>query len=380
MKRKAIVQIGSVMLVYALVAIVLVLLIAKDIASLKSSPGLSQYFPFLQTGLPYFLVALVFSGIASVIGLTFLGTFARYLSRTFNIYALALLLYFLMSNSGSTQLNALSIYILLLTMVLATYVLFNPMLTSYKQFTLGAILMLLTLVLIGAILQFAIPAISKSQAPANALTFGFIFGGVASLATPLQHGKSPRTKKIGRFFGKGTISFIVLGVIIGIYLFYFRARLIEWNSNAVMIGEWVSVGLIVLCSMLALRSNVGAVTAPMLIEDWQKHKQELGFRTTDDFLQLTEAIDAFSESGTKNELLLFLFQFLSENGVSIESMSPALNELINYQKQPHPRLIFSWDANFLEQEEKQKRKELIKRLIKNLNSDLFRGNSELKKI
>jgi hypothetical protein len=363
---------------YVLIAITLVLLIGLDMASLKSNPNVSQFITFLQSGLPYFLAALTFSGLTTIIKILLQGAFVSPLSRTLNMFAIAPLVYFVLTNRYVLmQYQALAIFTILIIVLLSTYTLVNAILQSYKQFTLVATLKFLTLVICGLILQFAVLANNNNKEFANVLMFGFSFAGVSSLASPLQYSKSTAPKKIGRWFGKGTISKIALGMILAIYLIFIRSRLVEMNSFAVMIGEWVFIGLLVLVALVSLRSKLGVVTAPMLLESWQKHQQKLGFRTTEEFLALSKAIDVFLTSGKKNDLLLFLFGFLSGNKVSPGNIDLALDGLINYQNHPRPRFFFSWDSGFFEQETLQKRKDAVQQIIKNLNADLFRNNLEL---
>jgi hypothetical protein len=378
MKKDVIAELCLVAVAFVLIAAVLVLFIAVDIASLKSNTDLQNFLPVLQSGLPYFLTALALLATATILKISLKGIFTKPLTRTLNIFALAILLYFLLTSQyASIQYQTLSIYLLLTIAVIAVYTLFNPLLKSYKQFTLRTILKFLTLITLGIVLQLATIAYNQDQQVANTITIGFVFGGLTTIAAPLENGKRTKTRKIGKFFGKATITFIVLGIILGVYIYYLRPQLVELNSNVVMIGEWVTIGLLVLGSLLSIRSKVGPVTAPMLLESWQKHQQDLNFRTTDEFLVFSQAIDAFITSARKNDLLLLLYKFLSENKITIVNTDYLLDELINYHDQPPPRIFFSWDETFLEQEALEERKNIVKKLIKKLNPDLFRNNLEL---
>ena len=374
MNKDAAVNFSLVITAYAVIVVVLVLFVPLDLASLKSDPVLRPYMDFLQQGFPYFLVALAFSGLASSIRVSLQGILVKYISRTISVYSLAVVLYFLVNQYAPLQFQGLSIYLLLAMMLLSTYNLFSNVLRSYRQYTFGAISKFMILVFMAIILQFATLTFNQNQEVANTLMFGFVLGGVTSLASPLQNSSGTAKKKIGRSFAKGTIYLIVLGILIGVYVYFFRSKLVEMYSNWVLVGEWLAIGLAALVALLSLRSKIAPVTGPLLLESWQKHQQELGFRTTDDFLALTQAIDTFISSGRKNDLLLFLFHFLSENKVRSEDLNLTLDALINYQVVPKPRVFFSWDAKFLEQEAIDKRKEIMKNLVKNLNADLFRNN------
>jgi|WetSurMetagenome_2_1015567.scaffolds.fasta_scaffold90162_2 hypothetical protein len=378
MKKETLMKVSYVVFGYVFLAITLVLFIVLDVASLKSNPDVSQFMTFLQSGMPYFLIALTLSGLTIILGILLQGVFLSPLSRTVNMFAFAVLIYFLLTTRYTPlQFQVLAVYAFLIIALLSTYTLVNPILRNYKQFTMVASLRFVTLVVFGIILQLAVLAVNNSQDVANVLAFGFVFAGVTSLFSPLENAKSSTPKKIGKWFGKGTISKIFLGIILAIYLIFIRSRLIELYSNTVMIGEWIFIGLLVLVALFSLRSKLSVVTAPILLESWQKHQQELGFRTTDEFLALSQAIDSFLNSGKKNDLLLFLLRFLSENKVNTENIDSTLDGLINYKDQPRPRLFFSWDSGFLEQEVLQKRKDIVKQIIKNLNADLFRSNLEL---
>jgi hypothetical protein len=367
-------KISLVITAYAVLAAVLVLFVPLDLASLNANPIFSPYIGFLQQGFLYFLIALALSGLASSMQVSLQGLFVKHISQTISIYGIAVVLYFLANQYAPLQFQGLSIYLLLTMMLLSTYNLLSNILRSYKQYTFGAISKFLILVFMAIVLQFAIPTFNQNNEIANTLMFGFVLSGVTSLASPLQNSSGAAKRKIGRSLAKGTVYFIVLGILIGVYVYFFRSNLVEMYSDWVLVVEWIAIGLAALIALLSLRSKIAPVTGPLLLESWQKHQQELGFRTSDDFLALTQAIDTFINSGRKNDLLLFLFHFLSENKVSSENMNLTLDELINYQVLPKPRVFFSWDDKFLEQEAIDKRKQLMKNLVKNLNADLFRNN------
>ncbi len=373
------IKLSVVIILYLLTAAAIVVFGPLDIASLNSNPNLRPIIVFLQAGFPYFLIAIAVSAIASSIQVSLLGNLAKSISQTLNLFGLVFLIYFLFNQYLPLQNKIASIYILSITMLLVTYLLLNTILKSGKQFTLNALLKFSILTVMAIFLQLTTMVIAQNQEAANSLMIGFIFGGLTTLATPLQESPGPKKKKIGRFFGKGTVAFIILGVMMGLYIYFLRPILVGMNSTYVLIGEWLAIGLAALTALLSLRSKIASVTGPLLIESWQKHQQELGFRTTEDFLALSQAIDNFINSGGKNDLLLFLFRFLHENKVNSTNMNLALDELINYQTPTKPRLFFSWDNNLLEQQTIEKRKTIAKNLIENLNADLFRNKLELKK-
>jgi hypothetical protein len=367
------IKLSIVITLYIIIAAAIVVFGPIDIASLNANPNLRPIIAFLQAGFPYFLLSIVFSATASSIQVSLLGTFAKSTIQTLNLYSLAFLIYFLFNQYLPPQNKIASIYILSITMLLVTYPLLNTILKSFKQFTLGALSNFTILTLIAIFFQLTTFALTQNQEVANSIMIGFVFGGLTTIATPLQESAGPKKKKIGRFLGKGTGAFIILGIMIGLYIYFLRPKLVQMNSTYVLIGEWLVIGLAALIALLSLRSKIAPVTGPLLIESWQKHQQELGFRTTEDFLVLSQAIDNFINSGGKNDLLLFLFRFLHENKVNPTNMNIALDELINYQNQTKPRLFFSWDNNLLEQQTMEKRKTIAKNLINNLNADLFRN-------
>jgi hypothetical protein len=375
MNKDAALKVSLVIMAYSITAVVLVLFAPLDIASINSNhPVLRPYLGFFQLGFPYFLIAIALSGIVSIIQVSLQGALLKPVYRTLSVYGIAVLLYFLISQYAPIQLRELSIYLLLAMILLSTYFMLNNLLRSCKQYTLGAISKFLVLFSLAIVLQIAALTLSNNQEIANIFMFGFSLGAFTSLAAPLQNSSGKAKRKIGAAFAKGTASLIILGILIGVYIYFFRPQLLERYSNMVIVAEWLAIGLAALIALLSLRSKIAPVTGPLLLENWQKHQQELGFRTTEDFLVLTEAIDTFIQSGRKNDVLLFLFRFLYENKVSPENMNMTLDELVNYQSKPKPRLFFSWDDRFLEQEELEKRKQLMKNLIKNLNADLFRSN------
>jgi hypothetical protein len=372
MRKLALVAVG-----YIVLAVLLFVFVFFDVLSLRSYADFGVSLSILKTGIPYFLAAIIFSALASVFKILYKGTFAPTVSKTlYGIAAGFIVFFFLAISYMPLLLQDLAVYVFFLIVLVSVYSLGNFVLGSRQQITFLALLRFSALAVLGVILRFAVIDCfgSANTVVANILLFGFLFAAATALFYPLQYSKKSAFKKVGSWLGTGTLQKVILGMILAGYLLFFRSYLTQFNSNGTLIGEWVFVGLLTVFAIYRLRVKLDAISAPLILESWEKHQQELGFKTSDEFVFLSKEVDAFLKLGEKKGVLLFLFNFLFLKKVSPNYIDLVLGELINYQDPPNPRLIFSWDAQLFEESKLQKRKLVLDEIIESLSPDVFRSN------
>ena len=163
----------------------------------------------------------------------------------------------------------------------------------------------------------------------------------------------------------------ILGVTIALYLLLVRPYFYGINSTLTLVMEWVTIGMITVAGFLWLRSKLEIVSAPMLLETWTKHKQELNFKSTEELNTLSGHIEEFLNRGKKNHVLLYLSNFLFERKIPTSGVNSALSELINYQDKRAQRIFFSWEASTIHKENVENRSQVLKRIIRNLNENIL---------
>jgi hypothetical protein len=372
MKKLTLVAVG-----YVAMAVLLFLFIFFDVLSLRNYPGFDVPFSILKIGVPYFLGAIIFSALVSVLKILYKGTCLPAISNTLIGIAIAFIVFFFFTISYMPLLlQNIAVYFFFLIVLVSVYSLGNFVLGSRQQITFLALLRFSALAVLAVILRFAVIGCfgNANTIVANILLFGFLFSAATALFYPLQYSKKSAFKKVGNWLGTGTLQKVILGMILAGYLLFFRSYLTQFNSNGTVIGEWVFVGLITVIAVYRLRVKLDAISAPLILESWEKHQQELGFKTSEEFVLLSKEVDTFLKLGEKKGVLLFLFNFLFLKKVSPNYIDLVLGELINYQDPPNPRLIFSWDAQLFEEAKLQKRKLVLDEIIESLSPDVFRSN------
>ncbi len=365
---------------YIVVIMLLWFALVSDVFSLENYLG-STIFSALEYGFPYFLIGLSFSAAVTYYKILLKGKFTDQIANTLYGFMVAIIIYyFLTIQYMPSLLQALSVYTFILIIAASLYSLADFVLRSYHQTITVALLRCFVLVGTAFLLRFAVLNCFASTyaVVADICLYGFLFAAATSLFYPLQYSSNSIAKNFGRWIGNGTSIKIILGLIIAAYVLFLRAYLLQLSTTFTIIGEWLFIGSLTVVAFFRLKSNLTPISAPLILETWTKHKQEIGLQTTIEFSALTRYVDDFLSSGRKNDLLLFLFELLFSRKVSPKKIDFVLNNLINYTELPNPRIISSWDLQIAKERNLQTRKEIVERIIKSLEPDLFRNTGEKK--
>jgi len=357
---------------YVAAAIVLFAIVSMDVLSLAQNPDFKTVYSLLDYGLPYFFGALIFAAISTVFSVLYRGTLAKQAKNTLGGFAVAFIADFLLTCQFTPGfLQPMGIYAFLLVVAVSLYYFLNQAAQSYHQLTFVGLSRFGILASAAVILRFAILAGLNNEVVADVLMFGLIFAAATTLFYPLQYSKGSVARRIGGWIGTGVPQKVTLGILMGLYLLFLRGYLLKISYDWTLIGEWLFIALLMAVIFLRLRTKLDLVSAPVILESWQKHQQNLGFRTTKEFTVLSNHVEAFLSTGKKNDLLVFLSTFLYAHDVGNDQISEALDDLINYRDHENPRFVFSWDLQFHEEERLRLRRKVLNSTIKNLNIDLF---------
>ena len=360
---------------YGALATALFAVFVINVLSLSSNPAFSGLYVAFNSGLPSCLAALACSALAVVFTILFKGALVRQATTMLNLFAFAFIIYFLMTiHGGPPVFQTLGIYGFLLIATYSLYYFANSAAHSYNQITLVAFAKAAALATFALIFRFAILTSTGSEVAGNIFLVAFLFAAAVALFYPFQFSSNSALRKTGKWLSSSTFLWLFLGLILAVYLLVWRGALLKANANATLIGEWIFVGVVVALVFLRLRIKLNAVSAPAILESWQKHRQDLGFKTTDEFSSLSTRIDAFLSKGKKNDLVMFLLDFLVAHGVHVVKINFILGDLINYTDPPTPRFVFSWDMQLYEEKKKQKRKQVMDSIVNKLSPDMFRNN------
>ena len=368
-------QIYYAITAYLIFAILILIFTELDVLSLAQDSSLRTNFLLIKNGFPYFLAALALSAIAVCIKIRYKGSDSKTIFNGLHGIALAFIAYFMFDmNILPISTQNLSIYIFLLITAASTLYMLNNILKNRQQFTPLAIASFATVTCIGVILRFTALAAGQSDLIADIIMYGFFFGAVTALFYPLRYSKKSYAKKLGTWIGSGTTTKIILGIVIATYVLFIRPYVSNINENWTLIGEWIFIGVFAGASFLLIRAKLEDISAPAILAKWTKHTQELNFKPSEEINILSRNIDQFLQTGNKDGITWFLFDFLTNQNVSHDKIYSVLKELFNHQNLPNPKLILPWDLALFEESEKTKRKKVVENMIKKLNPELFRGN------
>ena len=360
---------------YLIFALLILIFTELDVLSLAQDSSLRTNFLLIKNGFPYFLAALALSAIAVCIKIRYKGSDSKTIFNGLHGIALAFIAYFMFDmNILPISTQNLSIYIFLLITAASTLYMLNNILKNRQQFTPLAIASFATVTCIGVILRFTALAAGQSDLIADIIMYGFFFGAVTALFYPLRYSKKSYAKKLGTWIGSGTTTKIILGIVIATYVLFIRPYFSSINENWTLIGEWIFIGVFAGASFLLIRAKLEDISAPAILAKWTKHTQELNFKPSEEINILSRNIDQFLQTGNKDGITWFLFDFLTNQNVSHDKIYSVLKELFNHQNLPNPKLILPWDLALFEESEKTKRKKVVENMIKKLNPELFRGN------
>ncbi|MCW4009170.1 MAG: hypothetical protein NWF05_00930 [Candidatus Bathyarchaeota archaeon] len=370
-------KVALIIAAYLSIAIILIVLFEFNLMPTSSNDNLQFVFTTLNSGLPFILATVSSLAAASIFKTLFKGTLVSAIIGLLLGFALAFGAFFVVTSELITsQIQILGIYIFLMIIAASGYYTLEKILLEYKQISLFALVKFFMVIGIGVIFRFAALDYFPTDLTVeiDIFTCGFFFAAATALFYPFSYAKKAALKKIGDWIGTRSLQKFIIGSVAAAYLFLLRPAFFGMNPNFTLIGEWGFVGVLASAGYFKMRSNLNQISAPMVLENWGKHKQELNFKTTEEFEKLSQNVDLFLQQGKKNGVLLFLFNFLNDRDVSEYLIETALNDLINYQDPPKARLIFSWEAGFAQEERLQKRKQVLEKTIQNLNTDIFRKN------
>jgi hypothetical protein len=351
---------------YTILAVVLLVLMQLN-AFAVLEPIAFGIFHFSSLSYPFLLGAICTLAILHIIKTLYEGSHVIVISKILALCSGASFFYFLALNIPELSSNStLGFYILLATILASTYYGADRILRASNQITLQTITKSIILILVAFVSSAIVLTYSpQSSLYANMSLSGFIFAGLTNSGYPFRFTDKPATRKMGKWLSKDIIGSIVIGVLIAFYIFYVHPIVYAIDPTITLIAEWLFVGLVVLGSYLSIRSKVTGISAPLILETWKKHQQELNFKTTKELTDLTENIDEFITYGNKNYILLYLTNFLFEKKVNIEDINAAIDGLINYQD-AKPKLFFKWDQKLINNLNMQNRNETLLKAIKNV--------------
>jgi hypothetical protein len=324
-------------------------------------------FNFSPEALPLLVIAIAAFASIEVIYTVYKGEFVSVLNKALTVIACTFFIYFLLYGLFFTAgAQFIGFYVFLIVIITSSCIALNEILKASDQITLQALTKTGALITIGFLSCGLVMDISsKNHLIANMSLSGFFFAGIASSFYPFSFADKPKVRKMSAWLSKDIIGKIVIGVLIGFYIFYIHPIVYAIDPTITLVGEWLFIAMVAVGGYLSVRSKVNGISVPVMVENWRKHQQELQFKTTHELTDLTEVIDEFLTYGNKNSILIYLTNFLFEKKVDSIEISYLLNDLINYAD-VKPKIFFKPEERLIKNLNAQKRNQVLSKTIKNV--------------
>ena len=214
---------------------------------------------------------------------------------------------------------------------------------------------------------------SSSTTPPELITavgefvnLGVSIAAVFTLMAVFKTSGNPYLSALGGIASNYLFS-VSLSLIGALYYGFFLGGLSSFApsiSNLSPYVEWTGICVFAALIFTVMRRGMqGSIIVEDRLGQWKKHLQDVTTYKGDRFVGFTEIIDDFVERGDKQRLLIRLTLFLHENHIADDEISRLLTELIGYEDQKKPAISRSGRAVVIDDENMDRRLEVLQRTI-----------------
>lgn len=214
---------------------------------------------------------------------------------------------------------------------------------------------------------------SSSTTPPELITavgefvnLGVSIAAVFTLMAVFKTSGNPYLSALGGIASNYLFS-VSLSLIGALYYGFFLGGLSSFApsiSNLSPYVEWTGICVFAALIFTVMRRGMqGSIIVEDRLGQWKKHLQDVTTYKGDRFVGFTEIIDDFVERGDKQRLLIRLTLFLHENHIADDEISRLLAELIGYEDQKKPAISRSGRAVVIDDENMDRRLEVLQRTI-----------------
>jgi len=187
-----------------------------------------------------------------------------------------------------------------------------------------------------------VPGVPESEQVAlikNVLGWGSAAASLISLVAIFRDSRNPYVAQIGDV--ASNYFFVVSVSIIGTLYYYFvTGAIAQVNPVVEQLSPYVEwTGVVVLGAFIfqvIRRGMMESMMTPVEAGRWGRHIQDVSTTKGRSLQEFSQIVEEFIQEGSKERLLVRLFQFLSENRASEREMVESLEGLIKYQDESPP--------------------------------------------
>ncbi|MGE5379321.1 MAG: hypothetical protein ACM3L5_00435, partial [Candidatus Saccharibacteria bacterium] len=219
----------------------------------------------------------------------------------------------------------------------------------------------LALVVAGFLLQSLAAGVGMPDL-GGAVLIGAVLAASLSLAALFREHSDPRWRSLGRAMARTSIFLIASALIIMaiVYVAYLRPLLMQSDSGAVMMIEWIVIGLSVLIlALLARRSMREPAVNPKVDLENLLHGS---LNVKGDQTKVVEAMTDFVAGGSKDRVLVLLISALRDSGLDDNEVLSVVGKLTNYHED-EVSLTWAWTYGDLAAKRRRERSRLMKETL-----------------
>jgi len=331
----------------------------------------------MKDGIGYFLFGLLAFFVAIILPKVFCGSVVDRLSSAFGVLGVILMVQLMLTSTFvPLQIQELSGLIFISELVILGFATGYYIFKDYDQRFLPEIVQASAFI-VGAFLVWEIIVklpIDYNTHIATAAAVGLGFAGLSVLFYPLRLSNNQILKKLGVWFSSSTSRKFFMGFFLTLYLSLMRPYIFDLNSEFLLLGEWVGIGLITAGSLLWVRSNLRPPESEGIYNQYlanknapKKHKQMIITSSTEEMKTIKEYVDDFVVEGMKSDVLLFITKSSFEKGLTFYKLHNVLEDFINYQDLPMPRFSFLKEVELVKKENFENRRKILRSTIEKMN-------------
>lgn len=365
-------------IVFAVLEVVFYYVFTSDLLSGYYSIESVRVFLFaMKDGIGYFWFGSLAFFAAIILPKVFSGSVMNRVSSAFGVFGGILMVQLILTSPFvSLQIQGLSGLIFISELVILAFATGYYISKDYNQRFIPEIIQASAFI-IGAFLAWEIIVklpIEYNTHIATAAAVGLGFSGVSILFYPLRVSDNQIFRKLGVWFSSSTSGKFLMGFFLALYLSLMRPYMFDLNSEFLLLGEWVVIGLITGGSLLWVRSNLRPPKSEELYGQWvinenapKKHKQMIITRSTEEMKTIKDYVDDFVVDGMKSDILLFIMRSSFDKGLAYYKVHNILENFINYQDLPMPRFSFLKEAELAKKENFDNRRKVLGMTIEKMN-------------
>lgn len=197
--------------------------------------------------------------------------------------------------------------------------------------------------------------------------WSFIIAAVINFHVALfRYFPNPYIRNLGIKVSSNIVIIIFLLILIQTYFSILRPNIISNVHLPVPINliEWGALCIIFWFFYEDLKIQVSKhLTEPLNLGDWTTLKQEIQYNTDMEQLNIANLIKEFIECGIRDGLITNLTLFMFLNGFEENYIRNMIKKILDFQEVPYPKICLNIWLKGIDNENKDRRRELVKELL-----------------